>query len=133
MDLDFVEAVDFMGDMIEITDGVIKTKVRRDKKGKVKSLLQGSQDDYEVNNQNVSQNSFDSSKKVIKKQKPEQDEKSQTADKQRKANYEEAKAKNRVRRDPRQNNERLREAIILAEIIGEPRCRSRQSRRTRRV
>lgn len=69
----------------------------------------------------------------IDKQPSEQDEKSRMADVQRKADYEETKARNSLKQRTGQSNARLKEAIILGEIIGQPRCKTRQNRRARRI
>lgn len=121
-----MEAAGFIGDIVEVTEGVVSAKGENKKpiKRKVKvSNKKINAKEENIKNTNGKKN----------KQQSEQDEKSLMADKQRKADYEETKARNSLKQMESQRNARLKEAIILGEIIGQPRCKTRQNRRARSV
>lgn len=121
-----MEAAGFIGDIVEVTEGVVSAKGENKKhiKRKVKvSNKKINAKEENIKNTNGKKN----------KQQSEQDEKSLMADKQRKADYEETKARNSLKQVESQRNARLKEAIILGEIIGQPRCKTRQNRRARSV
>ena len=121
-----MEAASFIGDIVEVAEGVASAKGENKKRIKPK-----------VKESNKKSDATEQSIKKINakenKQQSEQDEKSRMADAQRKADYEETKARNSLKQRAGQSNARLKEAIILGEIIGQPRCKTRQNRRARRV
>lgn len=123
---DIMDAADFIGDIVEVTEGVVSTKGESKKPIKRKVKVPNKKiNAKEENIKNV--------KAHKNKQQSEQDEKLRMADEQRKADYEGAKSKNSLKQASKQSNARLKEAIILAEIIGQPRCKTRQNRRARSV
>ena len=125
---DIMDAADFIGDIMEVTEGVVSAK--RGNKKHIKRKVKVSNKKIHAKQENIKKAN---TKKVKEKQNSEQDEKSRIADKQRKADYEGAKSKNSLKQASKQSNARLKEAIILAEIIGQPRCKTRQNRRARSV
>lgn len=125
---DIMEEADFIGDIMEVAEGVVSTQTEIKKSTKEKA--KPSKKKSNAKQENIKKAN---TKKVKEKQNPEQDEKSRIADEQRKADYEGAKSKNSLKQASRQSNARLKEAIILAEIIGQPRCKTRQNRRARSV
>ena len=121
-----MEAASFIGDIVEGAEGV--ASVKGENKKRIKRKVKESNKKSDATEQNI--------KKVNaqkNKQQSEQDEKSRMADVQRKTDYEETKARNTLKQVTAQSNGRLKEAIILAEVIGQPRCKTRQNRRARRV
>lgn len=121
-----MEAASFIGDIVEVAEGV--ASVKGENKKRIKRKVKESNKKSDATEQNI--------KKVNaqkNKQQSEQDEKSRMADVQRKTDYEETKARNTLKQVTAQSNGRLKEAIILAEVIGQPRCKTRQNRRARRV
>ena len=121
-----MEAAGFIGDIVEVTEGVVSAKGENKKTIKRKVKVPNKKiNAKEENIKNV--------KAHKNKQQSEQDEKLRMADEQRKADYEGAKSKNSLKQASKQSNARLKEAIILAEIIGQPRCKTRQNRRARSV
>ena len=123
---DIMEAADFIGDIMEVTEGVVSAK--RENKKPIKRKVKVSNKKIHAKEENIKNTNGKKNK-----QQSEQDEKSRMADKQRKADYEETKARNSLKQVESQRNARLKEAIILGEIIGQPRCKTRQNRRARSV
>ena len=88
-------------------------------------------------------------KKIVKRVKKQQEEqvaedgverrkldqrKSYQAEQERKWQYEQIEAKNhRNAQERKEEIERLRDALVVSEIIGRPRCKTRRNSRTRRI
>ena len=123
---DIMEAADFIGDIMEVTGDVVSAK--RENKKTIKRKVKVPNKKINAKEENIK-----NVKAHKNKQQSEQDEKSRMADEQRKSDYEEIKARNSLKQGESQRNARLKEAIILAEIIGQPRCKTRQNRRARSV
>lgn len=123
---DIMDAADFIGDIVEVTEGVVSTK--GESKKPIKRKVKVSNKKINAKEENIKNTNGKKNK-----QQSEQDKKSRMADKQRKADYEETKARNSLKQVESQRNARLKEAIILGEIIGQPRCKTRQNRRARSV
>lgn len=123
---DIMEAADFIGDIMEVTGDVVSAK--RENKKTIKRKVKVPNKKINAKEENIK-----NVKAHKNKQQSEQDEKLRMADEQRKADYEGAKSKNSLKQASKQSNARLKEAIILAEIIGQPRCKTRQNRRARSV
>lgn len=123
---DIMDAADFIGDIMEVTEGVVSAK--RENKKPIKRKVKVSNKKINAKEENIKNTNGKKNK-----QQSEQDEKSRMADEQRKSDYEETKARNSLKQVESQRNARLKEAIILAEIIGQPRCKTRQNRRARSV
>ena len=123
---DIMDAADFIGDIMEVTEGVVSAK--RENKKHIKRKVKVPNKKINAKEENIK-----NVKAHKNKQQSEQDEKLRMADEQRKADYEGAKSKNSLKQASKQSNARLKEAIILAEIIGQPRCKTRQNRRARSV
>lgn len=123
---DIMEAADFIGDIMEVTGDVVSAK--RENKKTIKRKVKVPNKKINAKEENIK-----NVKAHKNKQQSEQDEKLRMADEQRKADYEETKARNSLKQVESQRNARLKEAIILGEIIGQPRCKTRQNRRARSV